>query len=300
MKPSVSKRLMLAAALALPWTVHAESARKSAGPAYEEDYEDANVQSAGGIIKFGETISVLEGEQVDGPVVAIGGSVKVDGAVNGPVVSIGGSTELGPHSEVNGPAVSIGGKTLRSTGSRIDGPIVDTPGAHFFGGLAGLAAYAAAASLSLLAVAKFSASLGWIVIALVLWLLFPRQLKATRDAMEKRLGTCVLTGFLAWPCLAVIAVTLGISIIGIPLIPPLLLITASSYVWGFAALGYLAGTRIAKDRWDSPAVSVTIGMLVLKALQWLPVLSFVVAAAAAIVGVGAAVVSRFGWARAED
>lgn len=286
--------LLLSSAFAAP---AAPASGKKAPAAAEVDYEDANAPATGGIVKFGERVLVLEGEQVDGPVVSVGGSVQVDGTVNGPVVSLGGSTELGPRSEVNGPVVSIGGKTSRAAGSRVEGPLVDTPGYRFFGSLAALFAYLAALSAGLFLLAKVSASLGWIVVGVVLLSLFPDHLRATKSALEDRAKESALLGILFWPAFAVSTATFCLSLIGIPLAPVLLVLAAAAYVWGFSALALFVGERLSRGRWDSPFAAMLLGMLVLKFLQWLPLIKWLVLVAAAVFGVGAAVLSRFGFRR---
>lgn len=74
-------------------------------------------------VRFGGSIDVDEGERVDGDVVAIGGSVDVNGHVTGDVVAIGGSLDLGPHAVVEGDVVTIGGSIDRAQGARIDGEV---------------------------------------------------------------------------------------------------------------------------------------------------------------------------------
>lgn len=275
----------------------APSAKPSAKPAAEaaEEEFDPEFPTTGGIVKFGEAVLVAEGEHIEGPVVAVGSNIRVDGSVNGPVVALGGTLELGPRAEVSGPAVAVGGRTRRAAGSRVEGPIVDTPGSRVLGKLFGALATLGALSASLYLLAKLSAGIGWVVLAVVLAALFPEPLKATKEGLERRLPDCALVGFLAWPALAVISLTLSISIIGLPLVPFLLALAAAAYVWGFASLSLFLGDKLAKDRWDNMLVSVLIGVLTLKLLQWVPVAKWLVCLAAAVPGMGAAVVTRFGF-----
>lgn len=251
-------------------------------------------EGAGGIVKLGTDLLVPEGERVDGPAVAIGGSVRVEGEVQGPAVAVGGSVSLGPRALVDGPAVSVGGRTARAAGARVHGPIVDTPGARFFGRAAGILAYLAAASATLYFILKASTSVGWIVLGLVLVTLFPKALRQTKDCIERKPGDSALAGLLAWPCVGVIAMTLLFSVIGIPLLPIVAAVAAGAYVWGFAACAYLIGERIAHGRWKHQLASMAAGMLLLKLLQWVPMLRWLVVLAIALVGAGAAVLTSFG------
>ena len=59
-----------------------------------------------------------EDEEVTGQVVAVLGSVRIDGAVGDQVVAVLGSVELGPKAVVRGDIISVGGRVHRSEGAR--------------------------------------------------------------------------------------------------------------------------------------------------------------------------------------
>ena len=58
---------------------------------------------------FGD-VRVREDEEVTGQVVAVLGSVRIDGAVGDQVVAVLGSVELGPKAVVRGDIISVGGR----------------------------------------------------------------------------------------------------------------------------------------------------------------------------------------------
>ncbi|HSK09976.1 MAG TPA: polymer-forming cytoskeletal protein, partial [Vicinamibacterales bacterium] len=62
-----------------------------------------------GRVRVGGDVRVEEDEEVDGPVVAIFGSVHVNGRVRDAVVAVGGGVSLGPRAEVRGDVTSVGG-----------------------------------------------------------------------------------------------------------------------------------------------------------------------------------------------
>ena len=74
---------------------------------------------------------VEEGEVVNGDVVAIGGSVNVDGEVSGNAVAIGGSLTLGSHADIGGDAVVIGGTLQRDPGAHVGGKVVNVASGNF-------------------------------------------------------------------------------------------------------------------------------------------------------------------------
>jgi hypothetical protein len=76
------------------------------------------------MVRFGDDIIIDEDELVDGDVVAIFGSVVVDGAVEGDVVAVMGGITLGPNGEIDGDAVAVGGSVDKERGGRIGGETV--------------------------------------------------------------------------------------------------------------------------------------------------------------------------------
>ena len=59
---------------------------------------------------------VNEGEEVTGQVVAVLGSVRINGEVGDQVVAVLGTVELGPKAVVHGDVVTVGGRLAPSRG----------------------------------------------------------------------------------------------------------------------------------------------------------------------------------------
>jgi hypothetical protein len=78
---------------------------------------------SGDRVRFGGSVTVDEGESVDGDVVVIGGSAHVNGEVTGDVVVVGGRLDLGPHADIRQDAVVVGGAMRRDPGARIGGSV---------------------------------------------------------------------------------------------------------------------------------------------------------------------------------
>lgn len=74
-------------------------------------------------VRFGGTVTVNEGETVDGDVVVIAGMARINGRVNGEVVVVGGTAELGPQADVAQDVVVIGGPLRRDPAARIGGNV---------------------------------------------------------------------------------------------------------------------------------------------------------------------------------
>ena len=69
---------------------------------------------------FGDVV-VNEDEEVTGQVVAVLGSVRVDGRVSQQVVAVLGNVELGPRAVVGGDVVTVVGRLRKAEGARVEG-----------------------------------------------------------------------------------------------------------------------------------------------------------------------------------
>lgn len=213
-------------------------------PAIPEIPEVAR-ESTGEIIRFGSPIVVHAGQAVDGDVVSIGGSVRVEGVVNGSVTAMGGDVTLNPGSRVEGDVVCMGGTLRQEPGSSISGQLVTAPrvpGAGLF--------------LPVLAVV----GTGFKIIAHLMWILFvmavaflvvklaPARTQAAVDHIREDAGSSFLWGLLmiglCIPGLVVLAIAVAIlciTIIGIPLALAALLgyaaFIAIAMIWG-SIVGY--------------------------------------------------------------
>jgi hypothetical protein len=236
--------------------------------------------SSGDIIALGGTIKA-DGD-VLGDAVAVGGPVTVHGLVNGAVVSVGGTVNLGSDARVMGDVVSVGGTVNREPGAEVGGQVTEVSmwqglaglgplGMHRGPGWGGRTSYFDGALLRLLRCA---------VVVLVLMLLGILLAAAARHPLEQTsaaagaepwkagvVGAVTIVLFL--PAMALVAVLLAVSIVGIPLL----------LLWPFAVLacilaaffGYIAAAH-ALARWSErrfgwkiqgPVTTVILGLFLL-------------------------------------
>ncbi len=80
-------------------------------------------RSSGDRVRFGGTVTVDEGETVDGDVVVVAGRARIMGRVTGDVVGVAGGAELGPHADVGKDVVVVGGQLSRDPGARVGGEV---------------------------------------------------------------------------------------------------------------------------------------------------------------------------------
>jgi hypothetical protein len=208
-------------------------------------------------------VHVEEGESIDGDVVAVGGSVRVDGDVRGDVVCVGGSITLGPHAVVGRDVTVVGGQLTRDPGAEVGGKAqeVAVPGLDlstwrfnpvrtWWRPMVG-SAFAFVATLARVAVLCLLAALV---------VLFGREFteRVGAVAAESSLKAGAI-GFLAevlfLPLLIITCVVLVMTIIGIPLLlllPFAVLALAVFGLVGFTAVATRVGSIAAHQfGWDA-------------------------------------------------
>ncbi len=178
---------------------------------------------------FGD-ITVERDEEVNGAVVAIAGSIKVDGRVRDNVVAVGGSVTLGPHAEVLGDVTAVGGTINRDPGAVVSGRLnevgVSTPGVHIrpnwnvrwaqWPWLDSRGWSVVRLLGTMLRMALFG------LLAALVVLVAPRAVQRVEHAVISQPWKAALVGLLAQlffiPALILVIVVLAISIVGIPLL----------------------------------------------------------------------------------
>jgi hypothetical protein len=89
-------------------------------------------ENAGSLVCIGCSIRVAG---TCGDVVAIGGSIVVNGTVKGDVMAIGGGVRLGDNTSVAGDVVTLGGRLSRHPGAVVKGDISEQSGAFILAGI---------------------------------------------------------------------------------------------------------------------------------------------------------------------
>src|SRR5687767_14670427 len=87
----------------------------------ERDSREFSRVSRGDRVRIFGNVVVDRDEQIDGQVVAVFGSVRVNGKVGDQVVAVMGSVVLGEDAIVGGDVVSVGGRVVRTAGAQTRG-----------------------------------------------------------------------------------------------------------------------------------------------------------------------------------
>jgi hypothetical protein len=212
------------------------------------------------VVRIGGSVSIDADESVRGDVVVIGGAATIDGEVDGEVVVVGGSASFGPRADVRGDVTVVGGGLSRDPGAILRGSVQEVG----FGGFPWSGEWTRRARWNwmdgIYPVARLTGTLvrvGLLVLLTALVLFVARQ--PVEQIAERVAADPVkswFVGFLAEmlfiPVLAMTAIVLTITVIGIPLLvllPVAVVAALVAMLVGFTAVAYQIG-RLLQDRVD--------------------------------------------------
>jgi hypothetical protein len=196
-----------------------------------------------------EDAHVPEGTTVPGDVVAVFGSVDVEGKVDGDVVAVFGSVHLHPGSSVGGDAVSIGGVLDQAEGVDVGGERVSV---GFMPSSWGIPAV----SLTLSAVIA-----GWLAAMVTGWLLvtlFPVRTVRVATTASRRTFASLMLGVFSLPLLIAAVFLLFVTVVGVPiaiLLPPAYFLLCFA---GQLAATYVLGCKLTGRRLGSGGLMLPI------------------------------------------
>jgi hypothetical protein len=212
-------------------------------------------RSGGDVVRvFGDAV-VNEGEEVTGQVVAVLGSVRINGEVGDQVVAVLGSVDLGPHAVVHGDVVTVGGQLRRASGSQINGAVTEVSlgdvGARINAPwLDGWGPVYVSGGLRPIA-RLIGTTFRFVLLALVgcLALVVARGgVEGSAQRVTDDPVKTTLVGLVAWmlfvPMFVLTAIVLAISLIGIPLLlllPFAVVVLLVMSVVGFSGTAYAVG-----------------------------------------------------------
>ena len=227
--------------------------------------------NSGDRVRFGGTITVEEGETVEGDVVVIGGFARVNGRVTGEVVVVGGSAQLGPQADVTGDVVVVGGRLDRNPAARIGGeveevgvgPININPGFGWprWGGWPGWVGNPFGGFFSLIStVVRVGILCLLTAIVLLVGGSYVERIRTLAAAEPLKAGAVgFLSQVLMVPALVIVAIVLVITIIGIPfllLLPFAVLALAVLALVGFTAVARELGQLVLGRVWSENGAGV--------------------------------------------
>ncbi len=250
-------------------------------------------------------VEVARGESVDA-VVVIDGDVRIAGHVDGSVVVVNGTTTI--SGTVDGDLVTIAGPARLLPGALVDGDVqygdekpVIARGATVTGDIdhegwsdaAGIFAVVGALALWV------AVTVSTLILGLLLLVAAPQAADAALHQARRQIWVAVAVGLAVFIALPVVGVIAAVTLVGLPL--GIALLMALIPLW---AVGYVAGAWLLGRRLVGPPrhrfVAFFAGWGILRGLALIPILGFLVAIAATVVGVGALAVAAGAARRDKD
>jgi hypothetical protein len=234
-------------------------------------------------------------------VAALNGSVEVTGQVGGDVIVLGGDVRLAASARVTGDVFVLGGSAAAAPGARVGGRLVSYPTASAAWltllegptlGLGAAAPVVLGAKLALLA--------AWSALLLVFFAASGREVISTADGVRRepfRSFFVGLTGVITLLLTGLFVSAFAGALVSLPLVVLLAVLALVLKLWGmvavFHALGEWIGRRLLHRRLV-PVHAATVGLLVLGVLKFLPWVGVWTWTVATLIGVGAALSTKFG------
>jgi len=221
------------------------------------------------IVKLGEDLHVAENELIRGDVVSVAGDVIIEGKVMGDVVSVFGDIELESTAIVNGEAVCVFGELYKEDGARVRGETVvvggNVPSASWIFPAFGKGMFRFVSRIVMFII-------GVLLMGIVLAML-PDRMKRSSEyvfgSFFKSLGLGALILFGGSFFVAIFAIILGITIVGIPIAILLGLSFAALMLIGYFVSAFALGKLIARRfnmGSDSAFLHGFLGLLLLSVL----------------------------------
>jgi len=251
--------------------------------------------------------AVIDGEALAG-VTAINGSVSISGTVRGEVTVLGGNLTLEAGASVEGDALVLGGQLVASRDARISGRAVAYPTVSrawltlLEGPSLGLAA-----SSPLVLGAKLGLVAAWLALTLLFFATAGRPIVRTADEIRLEPLRCFATGLVGLSSIVLTALFFSAllpSLVAVPMLALVVLAALALKLWGMVAVFHGCGRWLANlaaslrgGRRSLRIVQLhaaVLGLLVLGAVKLVPYLGLWAWTAATLVGMGAALRSKFG------
>lgn len=239
-------------------------------------------------VRFGESVTIDADERISGDVVAIGGTVVVNGTVLGDCVSVGGEIVLGPGAYVSRDVVSIGGNVTLRDSSEVGGDAVSVwgqvdvdPTADVYGEIV----ESGGVTFNLpggMWIPGSGRGFGWDLWSLarrVIWVLvmvgiglltfnlFPTRMRRLSDTAMERGVVAFVAGLAGWVLLIPVFVILLITIVGIPLAILMVPLMPIVLLLGYLAVAQGVGSRIQSRSGNAEGLvrALVVGVLALEA-----------------------------------
>ncbi len=297
-----------------------------AAPAYAQSGEPGKIifgdnftlesgeELVGDLVVFGGNVTVEEEANLNGNLVVFGGTVDSNGNLNGDVVIFGGQISLDENAVVAGDVVTIGGQINQAEGAEIKGEIVNnvSPEIQIPNGRSPPDVNPPQINIDYnpfwtVAGIFYRAVIIAAMAMLVVVFLKPQMENVSQAIVSQPVmsgGVGLLTVFGGPISIVVVALIMVITLILIPVAALVVFVgalaIALAWLFGIIALGNEVGERFTQSINQTWAPAFTAGfgtfllMLVGGAIGEIPCIGWLFVVLVGLVGIGAAVLTRFG------
>ncbi len=250
------------------------------------------------IVGLGRDV-IVEGE-AHSEVAAIGGSVEVLGSVQGDVIVLGGDARLAAGAKVEGEVFVLGGRLEAAPGAFIGGRAVSYPSASsaWLTLLEGPAIGLAATEPVLLAL-KAALLSAWLLLLMLLFAVSGKQVESTSRSVADepfRNFWVGLVGVATLVLTTLFLTTFAGPLISFPLVCLVVLVLLLAKLWGVVAVFHALGSWCFRRLGRRPQVleAASLGLVILGIFKFFPFVGAWVWTVATLIGVGAALTTKFG------
>ncbi|HEX7151477.1 MAG TPA: hypothetical protein VF618_08325 [Thermoanaerobaculia bacterium] len=241
---------------------------------------------------FAETAEIAR--PVQGTVQIYGGHVTVSSTIGGDLLVFGGTVAFAGAGRVKGNLFH-GAASLQNAEGRVDGRVWSLASPD--GALASMGKSAITASLLFV----------WLIAAVVWTFMSGREVRLSSLEVRASALHCFVLGLVAFTSFVLTAVVFTYLVpylIGVPLLVALAILATLSKIYGMIAVFHAIGTIVARPRsreqlgkraWlRGDLAMVVLGVLILGALRFVPVVGTLIWGVASVMGVGVALATKFG------
>jgi hypothetical protein len=239
----------------------------------------------GDVSLFG-SILVVKG-QVRGDILAFGSNIYIAGNLRGDVNLYGGVVTIQNGSHVYGNVNLFGGREKIENGAQLDGTVINRS-QHLSLWLPGLSPQFDFPFWSLLI---------WVSLGLAITSLLPEHVMFVRTTVTNKTRRSLLLGLLSLVLAPTVLFVLIALIIPIPLAILLAFGFLAAWALGTIAVGWQLGDfllRVCVARQSSRLAQVAVGLTIIVLIGSLPYIGWIVSLLAGLLGLGGALLSRFG------
>ncbi len=264
----------------------------------------------GTLTVIGGSLDLREGGRVRGDVVALGGETIVDGRIDGNLVVVGGTLDLRSHATIAEDLVTFGASVSRAEGATVLGESIE----GFRGKLPPLRVEPWIPRLPVIRERWRSPNLffgdvfgslvrwvvrtiAWMALGVVVMLLLPKQTVLVGQTVSEVPLPSAGVGMLTFVVLLVLVPLLVIICIGIPVVLLLAIAFVAAQVLGRVAIGAIIGQRLLaalNAKQPQPLFDVAVGIALIELFTAVPCLGGLLGWIVSLTGVGAVVLTRFG------